>query len=46
MDLEKEIQEIRNYFNNLSIEEFEEVLERNGINRIKTLEEEEIESNL
>ena len=34
MNLEKEILEIKNYFNNLSIEEFETVLERNGIDEI------------
>ena len=30
MDIKSEIEKINNYFNNLTIEEFEEVLIRNG----------------
>ncbi len=31
MDLEKELQRIENYFNKLTISEFENILEKNGI---------------
>jgi len=39
MNIEKEIQKIKKYFKTLPIEEFENVLERNGINEISDTSE-------
>lgn len=37
MDLEKEIKRIKDYFDNMTVEDFEMVLERNGINEISSM---------
>lgn len=39
MNLEKELKKINEYFSKLSTEEFEKILERNGINEIKSIAE-------
>lgn len=36
VNIKQKLEEIDKYFNNLSIDEFEKVLERNGINEISS----------
>ena len=39
MKLDREIKQIEDYFRNISTEDFEKVLERNGINEIESCDE-------
>ncbi len=39
MNLNKEIENIKSYFSRLSIEEFDNIIEKNGINQISLMED-------